>query len=63
MCTCNDNAAVTVCDIAIDRVRSDLEHAFPGAVRFTHLEGEGTLVEPDSDLEQTAPENDLAGRK
>lgn len=51
MCTFNHEAAVTVCDLAIDRVRSDLEDAFPGAVRFTHLEGAGTLVEADSDLE------------
>lgn len=78
MCTFNHEAAVTVCDVAIDRVRSDLEHAVPGAVRFTHIEGEGTLVEPGADVErgqfgtvinaaisraQLAPDNDLAGRK
>ena len=51
MCTFNHEAAVTVCDVAIDRVRSDLEDAFPGAVRFTHREGAGTLVEADSDVE------------
>ncbi len=51
MCTFNHEAAVTVCDVAIDRVRSDLEDTFPGGVRFTHLEGAGTLVEADSDLE------------
>ena len=51
MCTFHDRAAVTVCDIAIGRVRSDLEDAFPGAVRLTHLEGAGTLVEADGALE------------
>lgn len=51
MCTFNHETAVTVCDVAIDRVRSNLEEAFPGAVRFTHLEGAGTLVEADPDLE------------
>lgn len=51
MCTFNHEAAVTVCDVAIDRVRSDLEDAFPGAIRFTRLEDGGTLVEAESGLE------------
>lgn len=51
MCTFNHEAAVTVCDVAIDRVRSDLEDASPGAIRVTLLEGAGTLVEADADLE------------
>ena len=51
MCTFNHEAAVAVCDVAIDSVRADLEAVFPGAVRFTHFEGAGTLVEPESDLE------------
>lgn len=51
MCTFNHETAVTVCDVAIGPVRSDLEDAFPGAVRFTHLEGAGTLVEAGQDLE------------
>lgn len=51
MCTFNHETAVTVCDVAIGPVRSNLEEAFPGAIRFTHLEGAGTLVEADSDLE------------
>jgi len=51
MCTFNHEAAVTVCDVAIERVRSDLEDAFPGAVGFTHRAGAGTLVEADSDVE------------
>ena len=50
MCTFNHEAAVTVCDLAIDPVRSDLEDAFPGAIWFTHLEGAGTLVEANPDL-------------
>ncbi len=51
MCTFNHETAVTVCDVAIGPVRTDLEDAFPGAVRFTQLEGAGTLVEADPDLE------------
>lgn len=51
MCTFDHETAVTVCDVAIGRVRSNLEEAFPGAIRFTHLEGAGTLVEADSELE------------
>lgn len=51
MCTFNHQTAVTVCDVAIERVRSDLDDAFPGAIRFAHLEGAGTLVEAESALE------------
>ena len=47
MCTFHDEAAVTVCDVAISRVRSDLEDVFPGAVTFTHVEDQGTLVQAD----------------
>lgn len=53
MCTLHDEPAVTVCDVAIGRVRTDLEDVFPDGVRFTHLEGAGILVEADLALEAT----------
>ena len=51
MCTFHDETAVTVCDVAITRVRSDLEGTFLGAVTFTHVDGKGTLVEVDPAVE------------
>lgn len=57
MCTFHDQSALTVCDVAISRVRSDLEDAFPGGVIFTHLEGAGTLVEVDPALEAVKFDN------
>jgi len=51
MCTFHDETAVTVCDVAIGRVRSDLEGTFLGAVTFTHVDGKGTLVEVDPTVE------------
>lgn len=48
MCTFQNKATVMVCDVAIGRVGSDLEDMLPGDIRFTHLDGAGTLVEADA---------------
>lgn len=53
MCTFHDEAAATVCDVAIGRVRAVLEDVFPAGVTFQHLEGAGTLVQADPALEAT----------
>jgi hypothetical protein len=45
MCTFRDERTVLVCDPAIDRVRAAVGTAFADAVRFTHVDGEPTLVE------------------
>jgi hypothetical protein len=45
MCTFNGDRQVTVCDIAIQPVKAALAANLGDAVRYTHLEGEGTLVE------------------
>ncbi len=54
MCTFQNDRAVLVCDIAIERVRDDLDAAFPEEVRFTSVDGQGTLVEaaPTVDAQQ-----------
>lgn len=44
MCTFHSDTEVQVCDVAIPHVKAQL--AGEGdAVKFTHLEGEGTLVQ------------------
>ena len=44
MCTFHSETEVQVCDVAIPHVKAQL--AGEGdAVKFTHLEGEGTLVQ------------------
>ena len=48
MCTANHEQSVTVCDVAIDRVRADLARAFGDRMRFTTQDRRGTLVEPDA---------------
>lgn len=45
MCTFQDQRSVVVCDVAIDYVREALDGAFDRQVRYSHLEGQGTLVE------------------
>lgn len=44
MCTTKNEREVMVCDVAIDRVRNEVETALRGGVRYTHVDGEGTLV-------------------
>jgi hypothetical protein len=45
MCTFNGDREVTVCDVAIKPVKAALATGWGDAVRYTHLEGEGTLIE------------------
>lgn len=46
MCTFNGYRELTVCDVAIKPVKAALGADLNGeAVRYTHLEGEGTLIE------------------
>jgi hypothetical protein len=45
MCTFHSDREVQVCDVAIPHVKAELAGDLAGAVRFTHLEGEGTLVQ------------------
>ena len=50
MCTFHSDKEVHVCDVAIGHVKAQL--ASEGdAVRFTHLEGEGTLVQAVGDVD------------
>ena len=44
MCTFHSETEVQVCDVAIPHVKAQLA-AEGDAVKFTHLEGEGTLVQ------------------
>jgi hypothetical protein len=34
-----------VCDLAIGRVREDLDAVLRGEIQYTHVDGQGTLVE------------------
>lgn len=45
MCTFNGDREVKVCDVAIGHVKAVLAADLGDVVRYTHLEGEGTLVE------------------
>lgn len=46
MCTFHGERKVQVCDVAIGHVMAELAADFGGGtVRYTHMEGEGTLVE------------------
>jgi hypothetical protein len=45
MCTFHSDTEVQVCDVAIPHVKARLAADLGGAVRYTHLEGEGTLVQ------------------
>jgi hypothetical protein len=55
MCTFQDDRTVMVCDVAIGRVREEVQTAFgTDRVRCTVVEGQGNLVqaEPGVDVEQ-----------
>jgi len=43
VCTFHSDTEVQVCDVAIGHVKAELT-AQGDAIRYTHLEGEGTLV-------------------
>lgn len=45
MCTFKDERTVLVCDVAIRRVRQEIDPVFDDSVRYTTIEGKGTLVE------------------
>ena len=45
MCTFHSETQVQVCDVAIPHVKSRLAAGLGGSVRYTHMEGEGTMVE------------------
>ena len=45
MCTFKDESRVLVCDVAIDRVRREIDSAFSEGIYYTVIEGQGTLVE------------------
>lgn len=49
MCTFHGDKQVQVCDVAIGHVKSRLASDLDATVRYTHLEGEGTLVEAVGD--------------
>lgn len=45
MCTFKDQQHVLVCDVAIGQVRASLTAVFGEAIRYTSVEGQGTLVQ------------------
>ncbi|HEX2053071.1 MAG TPA: hypothetical protein VHJ78_05000 [Actinomycetota bacterium] len=45
MCTFHEETKVQVCDVAIGHVKSELASGLDAPVRYTHMEGEGTMVE------------------
>jgi len=45
MCTFNGDREAKVCDVAIGSVKAALAAGLGDTVRYTHLEGEGTLIE------------------
>lgn len=51
MCTRHSDRSMMVCDVAIGRVRLELEAALGGGVRYTHVHGEGTLVDVDATVD------------
>lgn len=44
MCTFHSDREVQVCDVAIDHIKAELTTQ-GDAIRYTHLDGEGTLVQ------------------
>lgn len=54
MCTFKDERTVLVCDVAIGRLKKDLATTLGDRVRYTPVEGQGTLVEADSDVDGQA---------
>jgi hypothetical protein len=51
MCTFKDERTVLVCDVAIGRVKEDLGATFDDGVRYTVVDGTGTLVEVGQDVD------------
>lgn len=51
MCTFKDERTVLVCDVAIGHVRRNLEKTFGNRVRYTPVEGQGTLVEAEGNVD------------
>ena len=51
MCSFRDDRTVQVCDLAIGHVRETVKESFGDSVRCTPIEGGGTLVEADSDVD------------
>lgn len=51
MCTFKSEREVMVCDVAIGAVRAELEADLGDAVRYTVIDGAGTLVEGRADLD------------
>lgn len=49
MCTFHGETEVQVCDVAIEHVRARLASDLDTPVRYTHLEGEGTMVQAIGD--------------
>ncbi len=45
MCTFTNDRELSVCDVAIGQVKAKLTPELGDALRYTHLEGEGTLIE------------------
>ena len=45
MCTFNSDRQVRVCDVAIGHVKTKLIAGLGDAIQYTHLEGEGTLID------------------
>lgn len=51
MCKQLDERRAMVCDVAIGKVRQATTDEFGGHVQFTVVEGEGTRVEVDQDVD------------
>ena len=51
MCTFRGDRTVQVCDLAIGHVRETAKESFGDSVRCTPIEGGGTLVEADIDVD------------
>lgn len=51
MCIFKTDRAVLVCDVAIGHVRKEVTAAFGARVRYTPVEGQGTLVEAEPDID------------
>ena len=50
MCTFKDQQTVLVCDVAIGQVRERLTAAFGETIRYTPIDGQGTLVQAPDDM-------------
>ena len=51
MCTVTGERAVLVCDLAIDRVRTELTATLGPGIRFTHVDFQPTLVEAEPEID------------